>query len=109
VIPGRLLLFKTPRFDLPSDELWFDDGGERTFAASFYADLLQHLGVTYVLSLDTPPVRLAGREDPTVSLGAAFEASGLVVCTAEDLGIIPNGDGVASFSLQVPATVPCPA
>ncbi len=53
VIPGRLLLFTSPRLGLPPGQQWIDVDGRREFAPPFYADLFEYLGVAAVLRLDS--------------------------------------------------------
>ena len=61
VLPGRLLLFHSPRLDLPPGQHWADDArGARGFAPAFYADLFDYFGVAVVLRLEPP----AGRDAP---------------------------------------------
>ena len=52
VVPGRLLLFSSPRLGLPPGQHWIDVDGRREFSPSFYADLFEFLGVSAVLRLD---------------------------------------------------------
>ena len=48
VVPGKFLIFHKPADDLPLGRQWVDEGGQRRFSASFFADLLQDLGVAHV-------------------------------------------------------------
>ena len=92
VIPGRLLLFTSPRLGLPPGQQWIDVDGRREFAPAFYADLFEYLGVAAVLRLDSAAaydpvdftrrrIRVAdlrdpGSDDPTAANGANATAAG---------------------------------
>ena len=47
VVPGHFVIFRSPAAT-PCGRLWIDEGGERRFSATFYAELLHDLGVTQV-------------------------------------------------------------
>ena len=53
VVPGKFILFHTPTNNLPAGQEWADEGKTRRFGASFYADLLQDLGVSQVFTSQT--------------------------------------------------------
>ena len=90
-MPGSLLLFPPPASDLPDGRDYLDEeGGSRRFSASFYADLLAHLGVTVVLCLDTSPLYDAN----------AFALRGVRHYTLRDLG---GGGAAGRYSLQAVA------
>ena len=48
VVPGKFIIFHSQSTNPPPDRPWVDNGAVRTFSASFYADLLQDLGVSQV-------------------------------------------------------------
>ena len=90
LIPGKILLFRSPSDDITKDCTWSDIDGQRYFGASFYADLLSFLSVSVVVTLD--------EADPerTEQLRDAFAAAGIDYCGFEDL----CGSGAGFFSLQ---------
>ena len=70
MVPGKVLLFKPPSAGLPPGALWADSAAGRRFAPAFFADLLDYLGATLVVSCD------AAEYDPQPFLtrGIAVEA-----------------------------------
>jgi hypothetical protein len=70
VVPGKILIFKSPSAGLPRGAQWVDSDGGRRFAPAFFADLLDYLGATLVVRCDAAEYD----PEPFLDRGIAVEA-----------------------------------